>query len=237
MEMIKSLRLPSWLALLLIPGLGFSQVHLVEQEMSAVVPQTGVQWNSGITSYMGGLEYVVEGRTSLGLRVSRALTDTVVLNPTLPPLKSTVINPYAVFEFIEPGNLSIFSFALKAGFTWMDASGTGADLSSFERTIYSAGPIFGFRMQPSPGFAYIPTVGYEFQFTKWQRNTLIDGVGEFEEDNDFWHDVTAGVHLVAVLNEFHSLSFQPYASFLFGTGREAADLINVGLNVAYAWKL
>ncbi len=235
MAIKKSLRFTSLLALLLLPGLGNSQVQLVEQEMSAIIPQVGFLWNKNISSFMGGVEYVVEGRTALGIRVSQPLADTILLNPALPALKSRIINPYAVFEFIEPGTLSIFTFSMHAGFTWVEASGEGADLSSFERTIYSLGPQFGFRMQANPHFTYIPTVGYDFQFTKWERNIWVEAA-DFQEDTDIWHDVTAGVFLIININEFHSTSLKPYLSVRFGTGREADDLINVGMNLAHAWK-
>ena len=86
-----------------------SQVQLFEAEVSGLVPYVGFKWNSGITEMVGGLEYTIDGRTTLGFDYSKPLKDTLSFDPQL---KEYSINPYGIFEFIEPDNLKTFSFAM-----------------------------------------------------------------------------------------------------------------------------
>ena len=60
-----------------------------------------------------GLEYTIDGRTTFGFDYSKPLKDTLTFDDKL---KAYTINPYAIFEFIEPDNLKTFSFALRADF-------------------------------------------------------------------------------------------------------------------------
>src|SRR5690606_32132881 len=90
-----------------------SQVQLFEAEVSGIVPYAGFKWNSGITEILVGAEYTIDGRISLGFNYSKPLSDTLNFDPEL---RAYSINPYGIFEFIEPDNLKTFSFAIRADY-------------------------------------------------------------------------------------------------------------------------
>src|SRR3954468_23541139 len=107
------------LALLLMFGIpAFSQVQLFEADVSGVVPYLGVKWNQGITEFQGGAEYTIDGRTTLGFSGSKPLKDTLSFDDKV---HGYTINPYGIFEFIEPDNLKTFSFAIRADFIHEDS--------------------------------------------------------------------------------------------------------------------
>ncbi|HKP97414.1 MAG TPA: hypothetical protein VJ385_16840, partial [Fibrobacteria bacterium] len=100
-----------------------SQVQLFEAEISGLVPYFGFNWNSGISEITGGAEYTIDGRTTLGFNYSKPLKDTLSFDPEL---KAYEINPYGIFEFIEPDNLKTFSFAIRADFIHEDSKKSNA---------------------------------------------------------------------------------------------------------------
>src|SRR5262245_45026313 len=114
------------LGLLLAAGPIHSQVQLFEQEMSGLSPYFGARWNQGIQEYLAGLEYNIDGRTVLGFEFYKPLKDTLTFDPLV---KAYVLNPYAEFEFIEPGSMNNFSFALRADFIQENSTKSGSDTS------------------------------------------------------------------------------------------------------------
>src|SRR5687767_5038114 len=96
----------------------YSQVQLFEAEVSGIIPYVSGKWNPGIQEYVVGLEYNIDGRTTLGFSYSRPIKDTLSFDPAL---KAYTINPYAIFEFIEPDNLKTFSFAIRTDLISEDA--------------------------------------------------------------------------------------------------------------------
>jgi hypothetical protein len=220
------------LAILLSTALPvLSQVQLFEAEVSGIVPYAGIKWNSGITEWITGLEYNIDGRTTLGFAYGQPLKDTLTFDPDL---KSYTINPYGIFEFIEPDNLKTFSFAIRADFVQEDtrakAESTPANLryNSFNRTQMGGGPQFALRLFSSDKLVMVPMAGYEFFYVTYQRNMLnTTTAGKFPKGSYLWHDVVGSCAFHIILNEFNGLTIEPKVTAKIGEGRASSDMLNV----------
>jgi hypothetical protein len=214
----------------------FSQVQLFEAEVSGIIPYVAGKWNQGIQEYVVGLEYNIDGRTSLGVSYAKPLKDTLTFDPAL---KAYTVNPYAVFEFIEPDNLKTFSFAIRADFINEDSNkpktNDGTNLNSFSRTSIGGGPIFALRIFSSDKLVMIPTAAYEFFYVTYKRDDLsVAGTtGKFPEGTNLWHDLTGSCPFHFILNEFNGISLEPKVTVKFGPGHAAKDLLNVSATVGY----
>lgn len=215
----------------------FSQAQLFEAEVSGIVPHAGITWNSGITQYLAGFEYTIDGRTSLGFEYAAPFSDTLTFDPEL---KSFTIHPYGMFEFIEPDNLKTFSFAMRVDFIQEDTrakdgpSSVASTYNSFSRTMLGGGPIFALRIFSSERLALIPAAGYEFYYVTYSKTQLITTTsGKPEEGNNLWHDVSGSCAVHFILNEFNGLSFEPKVTARFGDGLKSTDLLNVSATIGY----
>jgi hypothetical protein len=216
----------------------FSQVQLFESEVSGVVPFLGFKWNAGISELTGGLEYTIDGRTTLGFSYSKPLEDTLSFDPEL---KAYSINPYGIFEFIEPDNLKTFSFALRFDLIHEDTqkdNATPSDtakLNSFSRTQIGGGPIFALRIFNSDKLVMIPAAAYEFFYVTFDR-TALQGTGtsgSFPKGDYLWHDVSGSCAFHIIFNEFNGMTFEPKVTAKFGKGRSSDDLLNVSAIIGY----
>ena len=218
----------------------FSQVQLFEAEVSGIVPFAGVKWNSGITEWNAGVEYTIDGRTTLGFEYAAPLKDTLTFDPTL---KAYTIHPYGIFEFIEPDNLKTFSFAIRADFIHEDtktkptpktALDSVLQYNSFSRTLLGGGPVFALRIFSSEKLVLVPSAGYEFFYVTYQRNQLSNkNQGTFPDGNFLWHDVTGACAVHFIINEFNGITFEPKVTAKFGEGRKGSDLLNVSASMGY----
>jgi hypothetical protein len=215
----------------------FSQAQLFEAEVSGIVPHAGATWNSGITQYLLGLEYTIDGRTSLGFDYSAPFSDTLSFDPEL---KAYTVHPYGMFEFIEPDNLKTFSFAMRVDFihedTWAKAESdtTPSKYNSFSRTMLGGGPIFALRIFSSEKLAIVPAAGYEFYYVTSSKTELVSKTsGKPEEGSHLWHDAYGSCALHFILNEFNGLSFEPKVTARFGDGLKSSDMLNVGATLGY----
>lgn len=214
----------------------FSQVQLFEAEVSGIVPFAALKWNQGIQEYVAGLEYNIDGRASLGFSFSKPLKDTIAFDPAL---KSYTINPYAIFEFIEPDNLKTFSFAIRTDYIHEDASkkstSDGTSLNSFSRTQIGGGPIFALRIFNSDKIVMIPTAAYEIFYVTTQTNQLISGgtKGNFPKDNFLWHDLIGSCPFHFIFDELNGMVVEPKVTAKFGEGHQAKELLNVSLSLGY----
>jgi hypothetical protein len=214
-----------------------SQVQLFEQDISGLVPHVVYKWNAGIQEYSLGLEYNIDGRTSLGFDFTKPVKDTFDFDPEL---KAYTVNPYAIFEFIEPGNLSNFSFAIRGDFIHENSNKKNptpqdADkLNTFRRSSIGGGPIFALRIFSSDKLAMVPSVGYEFFYVSYHRDRL-DGLagGDFDEGYYLWHDAVGGCAFHYIISEFNGLTLEPRISLKIGEGRAAEDLVNVSASLGY----
>ncbi|MDQ3001253.1 MAG: hypothetical protein M3Y08_08340 [Fibrobacterota bacterium] len=226
------------LALMLSTALPvLSQVQLFEAEVSGIVPFGGVKWNSGITEWVAGIEYNIDGRTTLGLTYGQPLKDTLTFDKDL---KSYTLNPYAIFEFIEPDNLKSFSFAIRVDYIQEDTKakpkGTEDRLkyNSFSRTHIGGGPIFALRLFSSDKLVLIPSAGYEFFYVESKRNQLASSTdGNFPKETFLWHDVMGSCSFHFLINEFNGLNFEPKVIAKFGKTRSSKDMLNVTANLGY----
>ncbi len=211
----------------------FSQVQLFETEVSGIVPYASVKWNQGITEWLAGLEYTIDGRTTLGFSYSKPLKDTISFDPGL---KAYTVNPYAIFEFIEPGNLKNFSFAIRTDFIHEDASKNDTTLSgfnSFSRNQIGGGPIFALRLFNSDKLAMIPTVGYEFFYVTTQTNNLLAAKEGFKDKVTLWHDLVGSCPFHFVLDEYNGITVEPKVTVKIGEGHSSKDLLNIALSAGY----
>ncbi len=214
----------------------FSQVQLFEAEVSGIVPYVEGKWNQGIQEYVVGLEYNVDGRSTLGFNYSRPVSDTLTFDPAL---KAYAINPYAVFEFIEPDNLKTFSFALRTDFIHEDSNkpstNDGTKLNNFSRTQIGGGPIFALRIFSSDKLVMIPTAAYEFFYVTYKRDQLTtSGIqGQFPTGTNLWHDLSGSCPFHFLFNEFNGLVVDPKVTVKFGSGHADKDLLNVSMSVGY----
>jgi hypothetical protein len=213
---------------------GHSQVQLFEADVSGIVPSLGVKWNQGITEVMAGFEYTIDGRTTLGLSASKPLKDTLSFDTKL---KQFTVNPYLIFEFVEPDNLKSFSFAIRADLiqenTMRDtAAGDPGNLNNFRRTSWGGGPIFALRIFASEQLVIVPSAAYEIYYVSFHRDNLPKA--EFIEDNFLWHDITGGCAFNYKINEFNGLVLEPKVIAKIGDGRSTSkDLINVTASLGY----
>ncbi len=216
----------------------FSQVQYFESEVSGVVPYATIKWNQGIKEYLAGLEYNIDGRTTFGFSYSKPIKDTLTFDPAL---KSYTINPYAIFEFIEPDNLKTFSFAIRADFVNEQTSAkpkpavsNGSEYNSFSRTSMGGGPIFALRIFNSDRLAMIPTAAYEFFYVTAQKN-FVDpkAPGSFPKNVYLWHDVWGSCPFLFILNESNSIAVEPKVTVKFGSGHSSKDLLNISATVGY----
>ena len=228
------------LALALTTALpAYSQVQYFEAEVSGIVPYAALKWNQGITEYQAGLEYNIDGRTTFGFSYSKPLKDTLFD----PALKAYTINPYAIFEFIEPDNLKTFSFAIRVDFVNEQTSpkpkpapapSNGTEYNSFSRTALGGGPIFALRIFSSDRLAMIPTAAYEFFYVTAHRDNFVAGTpGKFPKEVNLWHDVWGSCPFLFILNEFNAISVEPKVTVKFGSGHSSKDLLNISANVGY----
>lgn len=213
-----------------------SQVQLFEAEVSGVVPYMAAKWNQGIQEAQVGLEYNIDGRTTLGFSYSKPLKDTLSFDPDL---KAYTINPYAIFEFIEPDNLKTFSFAIRTDFIHEDAnksdtSNKTTKYNNFSRTQIGGGPQFALRIFSSDKLVMIPTVGYEFFYVTYSRKQLLTPTtGNPADGTNLWHDLTGSCPFHFILNEFNGITVEPKVTVKFGPGHAAKDLLNISLNLGY----
>ena len=217
----------------------YSQVQLFEQEMSGLSPYVGIKYNPGIQEYQAGVEYNIDGRTALGFAYAKPLKDTLKFDPSV---HAYSLNPYAVFEFIEPGSMSSFSFSLRTDFIYENSFKNDttfddiAKLNNFQRSFIGGGPIFGLRIFSSEKLAFIPTVAYELFYIRFHRDNLKNNLrGTFDEDDNLWHDITGALTVHYLFNEFNGISIEPKVVIKVGPGRTPKDLINASLNLGYAW--
>ena len=214
----------------------FSQAQLFEAEVSGIVPHAGITWNSGITQYLAGIEYTIDGRTSLGFEYSAPMGDTLTFDPEL---KAYSIHPYGLFEFIEPDNLKTFSFAMRVDFIHEDtrakpASTLPSQYNSFSRTLLGGGPIFALRIFSSERLALVPAAGYEFYYVTFSKSQLVSNTsGKPEEGTNLWHDAYASCAFHFILNEFNGLTLEPKVTARFGDGLKSSDMLNVAATVGY----
>jgi len=211
----------------------FSQVQLFEAEVSGLVlPFFGIKWNSGITEYAAGVEYTIDGRTTLGFEYAAPLADTLTFDPAL---NAYTIHPYGIFEFIEPDNLKTFSFAIRADFihedtrTKPESTPDTLKYNTFSRTQLGGGPVFALRIFSSENLILVPAAGYEFFYVTYQRNQLIKAgqSGVFKEGTYLWHDVFGSVAIHFKFNERFGMTFEPKVTAKIGEGRKATDLLNI----------
>lgn len=229
-----------------------SQVQLFEAEVSGLVPYATYRWNQGIQEYGAGIEYNIDGRTSLAFAYSRPVEDSLSFDTNL---KSYTINPYAIFEFIEPDNLKTFSFAIRTDFIHEETSpkdkvaklapgSSRADtiayatqLNSFSRTQIGGGPVFALRIFSSDRLVLVPMVGYEvFYVTSKKADfdpTKPGTAGYFPSKNYLWHDLVGSCPFHFMLNEFNGITVEPKVIVKFGPGHAAKDLLNLSLTAGY----
>lgn len=218
----------------------FSQVQLFEAEVSGIVPHAGVTWNSGITQYLAGLEYVIDGRTALGFEYAAPFKDTLTFDPDL---KAYTVHPYGIFEFIEPDNLKTFSFAVRVDFihedTWEKPSGTpeANKYNSFTRTWMGVGPVFALRIFSSERLSFVPAAGYEAYYVTFSKKFLDPASGgrngTFKEGNKLWHDITGSCAVHYRINEFNGIVFEPKAIARIGDDLKSGDMLNVEAKLGY----
>jgi hypothetical protein len=218
----------------------FAQVQLFEQDLSGVVPYAGLKWNQAVTEAMLGVEYTIEGRATLGASYAMPLKDTISWDSSAAFVtdKPTayVVNPYAIFEFIEPGNLSNFSFAIRADVVYESIDKADDNYNSFRRLQMGAGPMFAWRTWTSDRFAIIPTVSYQFYYVDWKKDELTSSEsGYYRKGDGVANDFTFSCPFYYKLNEYHGISFEPKALVKFGEGRTDKDLVNIHAQVAYVW--
>jgi hypothetical protein len=220
----------------------FSQVQLFEQDLSGLVPYLGVRWNQSVIEAQGGVEYNIEGRSVLGFSYIKPLSDTLNWDKsasyTSDKPSEFALNPYAEFEFIEPGSLSNFSFSIRGDMVWENLMKSDENLNNFRRIGIGAGPMFAIRSWVNDRFAIIPTLGYQFFYVSWQKDMLTNANGtdgEFTKGEGVAHDIRFTCPFYYKLNEFHGLSFEPKAIVKLGEGRSSKDLVNVHFQVGYVW--
>lgn len=209
----------------------FSQVQLFEQDLAGVHPYVGLKWNSNITQPMIGFEYNIEGRTSLGLQAAKPLKDSL----KIPGLNAFQLNPYAIFEFIEPGNLTLFSFAMRADFIYEDITRPDSNYNSFSRSSFGGGPVFAMRFQTSEHVVVIPEVSYELYYVSWRWTWVNPPANQKGNDQQTGidHDIIAGVNLMYRFNEASGINFEPKFVAKVGSSRQSSDLINAELIFGY----
>lgn len=218
-----------------------AQVQLFEADMSGIVPHVGVKWNKDITEWTAGIEYTIDGRTSFGFDFTKPLSDSISWDKDL---RAYTINPYGIFEFIEPDNLKTFSFAIRADFihenTSKDAK-TPPDtmaLNSFRRTALGAGPLFALRIFASEKLSFIPMAGYEFFYVTSRRDQLTaTGGGIFDEEESIWHDATGSCAIHYHFTEYLGVVFEPKVTVQYGEGRKSGDLVNISSRLGFVWAL
>ncbi|HAO98730.1 MAG TPA: hypothetical protein DCQ83_01660 [Fibrobacteres bacterium] len=231
--------------ILLTAVLAFSQTELFEQDLSGIHPYVGTKWNSKITQPFVGLEYTIEGRSTLGIRAGMPLKDTAFSAPpdsdkkVEAKFKSFFVNPYAVFEFIEPDNTNKFSLALRADYIYEKAP-ADSNLNSFSRNYFGMGPVFGFRFRAGDKFEITPKLAYEFFYTKWLLNWVTYSTtssttpeGHFEDDYFIQHDISVSADILYRLTETMGLNFEPKVVIKKGDGLRSTDLVNLDLHLGY----
>ena len=234
-------RTPFLLALLMAwPA--FSQVHLFEQDASGIVPYAGFKYNPGIQEYLVGLEYTVEARTTFGISFSSPLKDSLYRKDSIPDtdLKSYAYNPYVIFEFIEPGSLGNFSFAMRAD--WIQENtfkkdtsspAVASDFNDFNRTSIGGGPIFAYRILKSEKLAIIPSLAYELLYVNSHKTEASKPQDHGDEDVT-WHNITAGIDLRYFFNDNSGLTVEPKVLGTIGDGRK--DVFNALVTIGYIRK-
>ncbi len=242
---------------LLAAASAFSQVQIFEQDLAGIHPYAGVNWNSKIIQPVLGFEYSIEGRTSMGLMAAKPLKDTLAI----PGVKAFLVNPYIAFEFIEPGNLTLLSFSLRADYIFEDVyksqdsltmdSLTGlpptvANVNSFSRSSYGVGPVFALRFQTSDKITVIPEAAYALYFVTWRWTRL----GQLDttknppvllppsgKNSNIWHEISAGVNVLYRFNEAQGVNFEPKVVIKvrpgLSKGEQSSSLVNAEIRLGY----
>lgn len=215
----------------------FSQVQFFEQDVSGLIPHAGFKYSSGIQEYSLGIEYNIDGRISLGFEFAKPVSDTFSFDDKLRAYK---VNPYAIFEFVEPGNLNNFSFAIRGDFIHENTNkdtpteGDTAMLNSFRRTALGGGPMFSLRIFGSEKVTMVPSVFYEFFYVSYHRDKLQNLSGDNDDGYYLWHDLTAGYALQYRFDEFNGVTFDPRIGLEFGEGRSKDDLLSFSVRFGYS---
>ena len=226
---------------LLLAVSAFSQTDLFDQDFSGIHPYAGLKWNSKITQPLIGFDYVVEGRTALGIQAGFPLKDTLFSSPgedsVVGKFHSVFVNPYVVFELVEPDNLSNFSFLMRADFIYESAASDDS-LNGFSRSSFGVGPVFAYAFQTSDKFSLIPAASYEFYYVKWKRDwpthrTISGNVPLYNNDYFIQHDIGLGVDAVYHLSETQGLNFEPKVVLKLGEGLLGSDLFNIQIGIGY----
>lgn len=224
----------------------FSQVQLFEQDLSGLVPYVGLKWNQNVTEMGLGVEYSIEGRTTLGFAGNLPLADTLKWENsyTADKPKAYVLNPYAIFEFFEPGNLSTFSFAIRTDMYWEDLRKADDNRNDFSRMLIGGGPVFASRIWTSDRFAVIPTAYYEFFYTRWRKTILLapppgQVVNKSNSTNGdgIAHDISLSCAFYYKFSETLGFSFEPKGLFKLGEGRNDKDLVNIQSQFSLVWTM
>ncbi len=239
--MMKKLRMELGLVLLLAAS-AFSQTELFDQDFSGIHPYAGLKWNSKIMQPMVGFDYVIEGRTALGIQAGMPTKDTLFSTPAGDSLvagtfKSYYINPYAVFELVAPDNLNKFSFLLRADYIHegveSDTNGNG-----YSRNAFGVGPIFAYTFQTGEKVDWVPSASYEFFYTKWKRDWpthVKTGASAPLYDNEYFiqHYISVGIDVAYHLTETQGLNLEPKLVLKMGEGLLSSDLLNVDVQLGY----
>jgi|GEM_PF-2222074 len=225
----------------------FSQVQLFEQDLSGLRPYAGMKWNQSVTEAELGVEYNIEGRTTLGFAYNQPLSDTIKWDSSYTTDKPTafILNPYVMFEFLEPGNLSNFSFAIKADMYWENLNKSEDNLNSFRRILIGGGPVFSLRLWTSDRMAVIPSGAYEFFYVNWKKDLLLAPIppsttvtrSNPSKGEGIAHDFIGSCSLYYKFNEFQGISFDPQLVLKIGEGRSTDELINLHFQIGYVWTM
>ena len=232
---------------LLLAGSAFSQTELFEQDLSGIHPYVGLKWNSNITQPVLGLEYTIESRSTMGIQTGFPLKDTLFSTPGLDKrveskLHSFFVNPYFMFEFLEPDNAAKFSFSMRGDYIF-ESTKADSNLNGFSRHHFGLGPVLSMRLHAGEKIDVVPQVAYEFFYIKAKRNwvthitppgtTSADSVGEFDDGYFIQHNVSVAANVLYHLDETQGLSFEPKVVLKMGDGLQGSDLLNVDFRVGY----
>ncbi len=222
-----------------------AQVQLFEQDASGLVVSVGSQWSPGIAEYMADLEYNIEGRTTLGFKAMKPFADTLFQNYSDAQLdkdlKAYLLGTYLILEFVEPGLVNMFSFAMRFDFSYEGAQKEETNFNSFTRMILGGGPIFGFRFILNDYVNLLPTLGYTFSYAKYHRDLIpkptVQIKNPFVEGYVLWQDAYGAFATQIQFDELNSMLVEPKLTLKYGDLRDPAnDLFQLGLRVGYVRK-
>ena len=227
---------------LLMAGSVFAQTELFEQDLSGIHPFAGLKWNSKITQPVLGLEYTIESRSTLGFQMGFPLKDTLFATPDLDKkveskFHSYFVNPYFMFEFLEPDNAGKFSFSVRGDYIY-ESTPADSNLNGFSRHSLGLGPVFSLRLHAGEKIDVIPQASYEFFYVKWKQNWVTHvnapgDTGSFADTYFIQHDISLGANVMYHLNETQGLNFEPKVVLKTGDGLRSSDLLNVDFRIGY----